>query len=212
MVAPVPWFPSRWKKFGQYATFARVCRAEERHGLRIVHPRYPIIPKLGMNLTPHLMYRFLRPVLRRIIEQGYDPDLIDAHYFYPDGVAAAMLAKEIDGYIDAWIENGVDEQTYEQFRATLISKLAEQPENLWEAADRHWRDLLEGYSGFDSRDQLIAALTGLEYTQWWSLVRQTLHDANRRSLLVTVPGQWPSALPAGESRAVLDRAGVYSFD
>ncbi|WP_372878360.1 insulinase family protein [Spongiibacter marinus] len=125
---------------------------------------------------------------------------------------AAMLAKEIDGYIDAWIENGVDEQTYEQFRATLISKLAEQPENLWEAADRHWRDLLEGYSGFDSRDQLIAALTGLEYTQWWSLMRQTLHDANRRSLLVTVPGQWPSALPAGESRAVLDRAGVYSFD
>ena len=31
--------------------------------------------------------------MRRIIESGYDFDLIDAHYFYPDGVAAVMLGR-----------------------------------------------------------------------------------------------------------------------
>ena len=33
------------------------------------------------------------PVVRRILAEGYDFDLIDAHYFYPDGVAAVMLAR-----------------------------------------------------------------------------------------------------------------------
>ena len=28
-----------------------------------------------------------------IIDEGYDFDAIDAHYFYPDGVAAAMLGR-----------------------------------------------------------------------------------------------------------------------
>ncbi len=91
VVAPVPWFPFRHRCFGAYATFARVPKYEERHGIRILHPRYPVIPKLGMNIAPLLMYRALLPVLRNMQAHGTDFDLIDAHYFYPDGVAAARL-------------------------------------------------------------------------------------------------------------------------
>lgn len=94
VVAPVPWFPLRQDCFGTYATYAKVCSAETRHGLDIIHPRYPLIPKVGMNWTPGFMYRALRPVIRKVIKDGYDFDLIDAHYFYPDGIAAAMLARE----------------------------------------------------------------------------------------------------------------------
>jgi len=90
VIAPVPWFPFRHPRFGTYATFARVPRHEERFGIRILHPRYPVIPKLGMNLAPSLLYRALLPVVRRVAsEEAFD--LIDAHYFYPDGVAAARL-------------------------------------------------------------------------------------------------------------------------
>ena len=39
------------------------------------------------------MYGFARRALRKIIADGYDFDLIDAHYFYPDGVAAVMLGR-----------------------------------------------------------------------------------------------------------------------
>ncbi len=93
VVAPVPWFPFRNARFGRYADFARAPRTDRRHGCDVVHPRYPVIPKLGMNVTPLLMANAVKPVIGRIIDEGYDFDVIDAHYFYPDGVAAAMLGK-----------------------------------------------------------------------------------------------------------------------
>lgn len=91
VVAPVPWFPFRSPLFGAYSTFASVPEKEERYGIEILHPRYPVIPKLGMSIASSLMYRVLLPVFRKLIAEGADFDLIDAHYFYPDGVAAARL-------------------------------------------------------------------------------------------------------------------------
>lgn len=96
VVAPVPWFPFKHKRFGAYAAFARVPKREERYGIQIVHPRYPVIPKMGMNIAPELMYRAMLPVLRKLVAKGDDFDLIDAHYFYPDGVAASRLAIAVD--------------------------------------------------------------------------------------------------------------------
>lgn len=96
VVAPVPWFPFRHPMFGAYARFAAVPDTEERYGIQILHPRYPVIPKLGMNIAPSLMYRALLPVLRKLKAEGTGFDLIDAHYFYPDGVAAARLGAAMD--------------------------------------------------------------------------------------------------------------------
>ncbi|PRC90966.1 glycosyltransferase family 4 protein [Solimicrobium silvestre] len=93
VIAPIPWFPSKHPHFGRYASFARVPEAETRQGIHIDHPRYTQIPKIGMHLSPLLMAHSLKKTLARIIDEGYDFDLIDAHYFYPDGVAAVMLGK-----------------------------------------------------------------------------------------------------------------------
>ncbi|HEX7325582.1 MAG TPA: glycosyltransferase [Rhodanobacteraceae bacterium] len=90
VVAPVPWFPFRQPRFGSYAKFAAAPRDEERFGIHIEHPRYPVVPKVGMNLAPSLLYYALLPVLRRRAAAG-DFDLVDAHYLYPDGVAAVRL-------------------------------------------------------------------------------------------------------------------------
>lgn len=95
VVAPVPWFPFRSAIFGAYAVFAAVPEREERHGITILHPRYPVIPKLGMSIAPFLMHRALLPTLRKLKSEGPGFDLIDAHYFYPDGVAAARLGAAI---------------------------------------------------------------------------------------------------------------------
>ncbi|MGH8283225.1 MAG: glycosyltransferase family 4 protein [Gammaproteobacteria bacterium] len=91
VVAPVPWFPFRYSRFGAYAALATVPEREERYGIQISHPRYPVLPKVGMSIAPFLMYRALLPVLRKLKANGADFDLIDAQYFYPDGVAAAKL-------------------------------------------------------------------------------------------------------------------------
>ncbi|MDB5753997.1 MAG: glycosyltransferase family 4 protein [Massilia sp.] len=93
VVAPVPWFPLKHPRFGNYARFARVPASEVRQGIEVVHPRYAHLPKIGMEMAPMLMAQSVKPAIGRIIDEGYDFDVIDAHYFYPDGVAAVMLGK-----------------------------------------------------------------------------------------------------------------------
>ncbi len=96
VVAPVPWFPFTGKRFGQYGDFARVPASEERFGLPVLHPRYPVIPKIGMNLSPALLANAAKATVGRMLDEGFDFDLIDAHYFYPDGVAAVKLGKHFN--------------------------------------------------------------------------------------------------------------------
>ena len=93
VVAPVPWFPSKSPRFGEYAQFAATPRFEHRNGLDVHHPRYLLLPKVGMNLAPYTMALGALPTVRRLQREGFDFDLIDAHYYYPDGVAAGLLAK-----------------------------------------------------------------------------------------------------------------------
>ena len=89
VVTPVPWFPSDNPLFGDYAAFAKVPHQESLHGITIFHPRYPLLPKIGMSLAPWMMAQAVAPTLKKLLSDGYDFDVIDAHYFYPDGVAAA---------------------------------------------------------------------------------------------------------------------------
>lgn len=93
VVAPTPWFPFKNPRFGNYSIFARIPREETRIGARVLHPRYFLPPKVGMNIAPYLMANAAKRVIRKIMDDGFDFDVIDAHYFYPDGVAAAMLGK-----------------------------------------------------------------------------------------------------------------------
>ena len=95
VVAPVPWFPLKSARFGEYATFAKVPKKAERHGVEVTHPRYLVIPKIGMSLAPWLLYRAAKRHVQALMREGYDFDLIDAHYFFPDGVAATMLARDL---------------------------------------------------------------------------------------------------------------------
>lgn len=92
VLAPVPWFPFCSLRSGQYALIASTPLQEIRYSIHINHPRYFLIPKFGMSLAPFLMAASLRSVFDRMMAGRFPPDLIDAHYFYPDGVAAVLLA------------------------------------------------------------------------------------------------------------------------
>jgi glycosyltransferase involved in cell wall biosynthesis len=92
VVAPVPWFPFSAERFGRYGTYARVPAREERDGVTVHHPRYLAIPKVGMSAAPWLMAAGARECVARLADRI---DLIDAHYFYPDGVAAVALGRRL---------------------------------------------------------------------------------------------------------------------
>jgi teichuronic acid biosynthesis glycosyltransferase TuaC len=96
VVAPVPWFPSGHPRFGRYAAFARTPREETRAGIRVLHPRFPALPGLGKSIVPILMAAGALPAARALRRAGFDFEAIDAHYFYPDGAAAAILGAMLE--------------------------------------------------------------------------------------------------------------------
>lgn len=95
VVAPVPWFPSTLPIFGRYARYAAAPLAEERRGIEVRHPRYVLPPKIGMDYAPSALARIFEREARALIAGGWDFDIIDAHYLYPDGAAAMRVAKAL---------------------------------------------------------------------------------------------------------------------
>lgn len=85
VLAPVPWFPLR----GGPAAPARAIR----HGIAARHPRFLATPGIGMATNPLTLFAAARAELARMVAEGFVFDVIDAHYLYPDGVAAVMLAR-----------------------------------------------------------------------------------------------------------------------
>ena len=90
VVAPVPWFPGRTHRRDEIPAMVR------RHGLDVHHPRYFAPPGIGMYSNPLAFRQAAGRVLRRLLASGFDFDVIDAHYLYPDGVAAVWLAQDLD--------------------------------------------------------------------------------------------------------------------
>lgn len=96
VLAPVPWFPSRNPRFGGWARHAMADPVETRYGLTVLHPRFLRLPRVGMTVAPALLFATASRVLHRLIRDGQVFDLIDAHYVYPDGVAAVALGRRFN--------------------------------------------------------------------------------------------------------------------
>ncbi|MEM9422827.1 MAG: glycosyltransferase family 4 protein, partial [Pseudomonadota bacterium] len=93
VVAPVPFFPFKGELFGDYGRFAAVPATDERYGIHITHPRYVLPPKLGMNVAPLSLAHCFKKSIDGMLTDGFMPDIVDAHYYYPDGVAAVQAAE-----------------------------------------------------------------------------------------------------------------------
>ncbi|MCG8650041.1 MAG: glycosyltransferase, partial [Pirellulales bacterium] len=92
VVAPTPYFPPL-KAFPRWYTFSQLPRTEAVDGLQVFRPRYVLPPKVGGFFHPQLMAAAVRRGAAYYggIEQQ---DLIDAHFIYPDGAAAAYLSRQ----------------------------------------------------------------------------------------------------------------------
>jgi glycosyltransferase involved in cell wall biosynthesis len=91
VVSPRPWSPAdalirRWHPHYRPPVAAR----EIQDGFPVYFPRFPALPRLLRNIDGRLMAWSSYPLLRRL---GPQFDLIDAHFAYPDGYAASLLAE-----------------------------------------------------------------------------------------------------------------------
>lgn len=68
--------------------------AHEETGLRVLHPRFGVVPGLFKSWDGDLLFWQTLYQVRRLLSLDTF-DLIDAHYAYPDGVAGEKLARRI---------------------------------------------------------------------------------------------------------------------
>jgi glycosyltransferase involved in cell wall biosynthesis len=93
VVAPVPWFPGeglirRWRRHYR----PRVPDREVQQGIEVYHPRFLSIPHFFKFTDALSEALFCLPLLRRLHRAGR-LDILDAHFVFPDGVAAGLLAR-----------------------------------------------------------------------------------------------------------------------
>ena len=85
--SPVPWFPGVTKEGGH-------ADARPWNGLRVHRPRFFYIPRFFKNADARLYALGLKPWLKDLL-RDWRPDVLDAHFVWPDGVGVALLAREL---------------------------------------------------------------------------------------------------------------------
>ena len=94
VIAPVPWTPGLSLLPGsRFRLSSNIPAREDQSGVEIYHPRYLTLP--GTNLID--VAGAMEKAVDRIITEAYDHaeqfDLVDGQYLYPDGIAAARIAR-----------------------------------------------------------------------------------------------------------------------
>lgn len=69
-------------------------REETIGGLAVDHPTFWYTPRVGKALDGFALYASSLATARRVAA-GFRPEVIDAHFGYPDGFAAALLARSL---------------------------------------------------------------------------------------------------------------------
>lgn len=82
-------------RLARYAGLEATPVVEADGPVAVHHPRFTLIPGLSGRFNPALIARAVVPLARKLHEQA-PFDLIDAQFFYPDGPAAARIARALD--------------------------------------------------------------------------------------------------------------------
>lgn len=90
VVAPVPWFPLNRLFRGKARS--DVPALERQGTLPVHHPRFLSVPGVLKCLDGLLYFLSIVLYIRRL-RRSFEFDIIDAHFTYPDGMAACLLAK-----------------------------------------------------------------------------------------------------------------------
>lgn len=95
VVAPVGLPAWLLKLHPHYRPLTRLAEQETWNALTVHRPRFTVWPKLNVPATAAALARALLPFLRDL-KTRFPFDVIDAEYFWPDGVAAMTLAPALE--------------------------------------------------------------------------------------------------------------------
>ncbi len=114
VVAPIPYAPKFLRRTSR-GRMAALPAMEVIANLPVYHPQYPLVPGVSMPLHAVLMYAGCRSLVQRL-HREHPFDCIDAHYVFPDGVAAVLIGKSL-GIPVTLTARGTDIHTFPEFPA-----------------------------------------------------------------------------------------------
>jgi glycosyltransferase involved in cell wall biosynthesis len=80
---------------GRYRALSALPQVSVEGGITIHRPRFTLIPRIGAQRNPAAIARAVLP-LARALHAETPFDLVDAQFFFPDGPAAAAIARALD--------------------------------------------------------------------------------------------------------------------
>lgn len=94
MINPIGLPPWPLSQHPRYAALGKVAASSMLGGLTVHHPRFTLIPRIGAQSNAARIARAVLPLVRRLhAERPFD--LVDAQFFFPDGPAAARIARAL---------------------------------------------------------------------------------------------------------------------
>lgn len=79
----------------RYAALREIPEVEQQGAVTVHHPRFLLVPGLSGPINPMLIAHAVLPLAKRLhAEQPFD--MVDAQFFYPDGPAAAKVARSLE--------------------------------------------------------------------------------------------------------------------
>tara|TARA_B100000678_G_scaffold19275_1_gene14909 strand:- start:411 stop:1601 length:1191 start_codon:yes stop_codon:yes gene_type:complete len=81
-------------RMGEYRALEQAAVDGRCDGLTVLRPIFTLLPKVGGRLNPAMIERAVLPLARELhARQPFD--MVDAQFFYPDGPAAAGIARAL---------------------------------------------------------------------------------------------------------------------
>ncbi|MED5547046.1 MAG: glycosyltransferase [Pseudomonadota bacterium] len=94
MVSPLGIPPWPLSTRAPYNALKDLPEESDDAGIPTYYPRFTTIPKLGGDSNPGRIAKAILPLVRRLHAE-VPFDLVDAQFFFPDGPAAALVAREL---------------------------------------------------------------------------------------------------------------------
>lgn len=194
-VPPIP--------FGRYKPLTTLPLISEEGGLVVHRPRFALIPKLGARRNPTAIAEAVLPLVREI-HARHPVDVVDAQFFYPDGPAAARIAKDL-GKPHAIMARGSDIIVWgeKDFARRQMLEAAESAGHLFAVSD----DLKRRMAAMGmADDKLSVHYTGLDHNRFRPLAHTQLRARVGEQLGFALPKTVPVLCCVG---ALIERKGQW---
>ncbi|MFW5634088.1 MAG: glycosyltransferase, partial [Erythrobacter sp.] len=188
---------------GRYRELSGIEEIATEGGITVHRPRFTLIPKIGGRRNGAAIARAALPVVERIHAE-HPVDLVDAQFFFPDGPAAARIARRLDrplsikargGDITYW--GGIDYAREQMLRA------ARQADGLLAVSEALKREM--ALIGME-RDKITVHYTGLDRDRFRPLAHTRLRCQLGAELGIPMPDHAPLLVCVG---ALIERKGQH---